>query len=287
MTGRFFFWGAKEDALRKVRSLMNDAFMGTLNAVIFIFSMSWANAMAGTDLNSLDALQIRCQSVSAPELTRESFQWDYSLMDLIAKAVEIRASPLRLADRAIFDENKKALVLPWRAEFGGPVRLPANLIRSVQRHVEEALRLGYVDGIFFPDMGHTHLLIPQKTWDEVYSKIPAQEQTKKYELFFADPEVKIFYHTAEQLKMIDSEGNMIPDRRIQWRWFSRNLAGDNRGEGRLELLQNHKSPVNTVSGVPGYRWWGAGFYLSEHNSGCIAFQHEGQIRYFDLSFRLN
>ncbi|MBX3041229.1 MAG: hypothetical protein KF789_11040 [Bdellovibrionaceae bacterium] len=236
------------------------------------------------DLNSPEELARRC---SGPEngavLLRSDFHWGTEFQEMLAKALEIRTSGKRLPRRAFYDSAKETLALPYDAARGGDVVLNPVFIRSVQRHVEEAIRLGYVDAIFFPDMGHSHLLIPQKSWDEDYSGRPVAQQARLYERFFSDPNVKIFYHTAEQLKMKDEDGQLLPDRHLQWRFYTRNLAGDNRGEGRLEVLQNLTHSYNTVGEVPGYRWWGAGFNISGSDQGCIAYRHGDEVRYFDLS----
>ncbi|MBX3035065.1 MAG: hypothetical protein KF865_14190 [Bdellovibrionaceae bacterium] len=217
-------------------------------------------------------------------LRASDFQWSYSLPALITRFQEILASPRRLPQRAFWDESQSAWILPYDLSRGGPVRLPESFIRSVRRHLEEAWRLDYIDGVFFPDMGHSHFLIPQDKWDRDYAPIPVREMARLYEKMLADPELKILYHTAEQLEVRTPDGELDRDRRLQWRFYSRNLVGDNRGEGRLELLQNPRSRANTVSDVPGYRWWGAGFNVSAQRQGCFtARDARGETFRFDLS----
>ena len=76
---------------------------------------------------------------------------------------------------------------------------------------------------------------------------------------------------------------MVDDRRVQWRLFSRNLVGDNRGEGRLELRQEPGHRFNTLSGLPGHFWYGAGFNISANKDGCFAADVRGKTLRFDLS----
>lgn len=219
------------------------------------------------------------------EIRQSDFRWNYTLVELLEKAVQIVEGEARLSGRAIWSPQAKAYLMPYSAERGGPVRLPERFIQTVRAHIETSLRMGYVDAILFPDMGHSHFLIPQEDWESDYSKRPLDQMSQTYESFFEDDKMLILYHTAEQLRMKDETGALIPDRHLQWRFFSRNIVGDNRGEGRIELHQNPTHAYNTVGGVPGYRWWGAGFYVTENKNGCFPFVHEGSTRYFDLTLK--
>lgn len=202
---------------------------------------------------------------------------------MLTRFAEIYESPARLGRHAYVDSLSGKIKLPYDPGRGGDVVLPESFVASVRAHIESALRLEYIDAVFFPDMGHSHFLVPQKIYDEKYSKYPGAEFSRLYEDFMADPDLKIFYHTAEQLSMLDANKKLRPERRIQERFYSRNLVGDNRGEGRLELVQNRTHSMNSVSEVPGYYWWGAGFNVSAHKDGCFIYNDRGVERYFDLS----
>lgn len=202
---------------------------------------------------------------------------------MLTRFVEIYEAPARLGRHAYIDTLSGKIKLPYDAGRGGDVVLPESFVASVRAHIESALRLEYIDAVFFPDMGHSHFLVPQKKYDEKYSKYPGAEFSRLYEDFMNDPDLKIFYHTAEQLSMLDANKKLRPERRIQERFYSRNLVGDNRGEGRLELVQNRTHSMNSVSEVTGYYWWGAGFNVSAHKDGCFIYNDRGVERYFDLS----
>jgi len=95
--------------------------------------------------------------------------------------------------------------------------------------------------------------------------------------------LKILYHTAEQLHMLE-DGQLISDRLVQWRFYTRNLLGDNKGEGRLELIHQPTSSHNTARGLmPGHRYWGAGFYISASIDGCFPYTYKDKTYYFDLN----
>lgn len=236
------------------------------------------------DYNRPELLAARCtpEVASDPQLKADDFRWDYALNDFLQKFTEVYESAKRLPLRNYWDPKTQQLMLPYDKSRGSQIALPELFIKSVQRHIEEALRLGYIDGVFFPDMGHSHFLIPEEKYRRDYN-LPNSQMAQLYELFYADPELKIVYHTAEQLKMTDQKSRILNDRKIQWRFFSRNLVGDNRGEGRLELFQNPTHKHNTLGDVPGYYWWGAGFNLSANKNGCLAFRRGTELAYFDLS----
>src|SRR5690606_25957060 len=109
---------------------------------------------------------------------------------------------------------------------------------------------------------------------------PASEGKLRYEKMFANPEIKFLYHTAEQFKFRGDDGELFPDRHLQWRFFTRNLVGDNKGQGRLELIYNHSSSHNTAHNYEQetYRYWGAGIYFTANKDGCFPFKVKNEIR---------
>lgn len=239
---------------------------------------------AADDLNSATNLELRCpqELPTDAQLKSTDFRWGFSLPELLQKWQEIYTSNKRLPTRAYWDSQKASLVLPYSTSRGGNPELPFNFLHSVRRHVEVAFAADYIDALIFPDMGHSHFLIPDAKYKNEY-KFPVSQMAQTYEQFFNDPELLVVYHTAEQLTITTTEGKLLPDRRSQWRFFSRNLIGDNLGLGRLQLAQNPTHKHNTTDGLPGYNWWGAGFNISANKKGCIAYRRHGSIEYFDLS----
>lgn len=236
--------------------------------------------------NTPDQLALRCLPGAAkePALRSDMFRWNYNLDEIISRFFEIYEAAERLPLRNAWSADKGLLILPYHQMRGGPVAVPMSFVHHLSHHVSEAHRLGYVDGVFFPDMGHSHFLIPDEHWATEYDPIPIDKMSLMYEKFFADPELKILYHTAEQLKTREADGSLVDDRATQWRYYSRNLMADNNGRGALELLQNHESSANTAHGLPGHHWWGAGYNISAHEKGCIAYRdRQDVIRFLDLS----
>jgi hypothetical protein len=86
--------------------------------------------------------------------------------------------------------------------------------------------------------------------------------------------------------MKTEEGQFVEDRHVQWRFFTRNLVGHNKNQGKIELLHNETHSHNTAREYDeGYRYWGAGFYISANKNGCFAYQNNGKTFYFDLSLK--
>jgi len=225
----------------------------------------------------------RPESDGDEKIYSSDFHWKYSLPEMKARFEEMYASAKRLPRRAYWNAEKGRLELPHDEGRGGPVAITDAFVRAVARHIERAYELDYIDAVFFPDMGHSHLLIPQALWDEKYSRYDVDKFSRLYEDMFSDPRIEIFYHTAEQLKTREENGAMVADPRTQWRYKTRNIAGSITADADLRVLQNPKSDANTVHGAPGKSWWGAGFNLSANENGCFSYTVDGKQHYFDLS----
>lgn len=218
---------------------------------------------------------------SEEKIYQSDFRWNYTLPEMKTRAEEMYASPKRLDKRAYWDAKANSYVLPPSYE-GPPVKIGAPLAAALRSHIQQALELGYADAVFFPDMGHSHLLIPDALWKSKYDKYEPSQYSEMYEEMLADPAVQIFYHTAEQLKTL--EGNQpINDEQLLFRRANRNIAGAIKPPSKLRVLQNPQSAANTVSDVPGYRWWGAGFNFSAQQDGCFIYEHKGRTYRFDIS----
>lgn len=227
----------------------------------------------------------RCQAptVSEPVIYQSDFRWGYTAPEMNDRFNEIYSSGKRLYKRAYYDSAKGAFILPFEKAFGGEVVLSKRLIVSVQKHIEKALERSYVQNVFFPDMGHSHFFIEDEHWKAKYDSYPVNQFSKMYTELFEDPELKILYHTAEQLKMLDAADRVLQDREIQWRFYTRNIVGDNRGLGIIDIHRNLAHASNTVGEAEHHKYWGAGFNVSASSSGCFPYTYAGKTYYFDLS----
>jgi len=211
------------------------------------------------------------------------FEWGVSIEVMAQRFDEMYLSGKRLKDRAFYDEETGDFILPIYESWGGTVVLSKRLVENVRMHIEKSLARGYAEFIFFPDMGHSHFFIPQEHWDSVYAPFPVAQKGTQITMLFDDPQLKVLYHTAEQLKMLDDDKNILPDRHIQWRFFTRNPVGDNDWAGRVDLLHEHTSSANTARDLEDHYYYGAGFNITATENGCFPYVHEGQIYYFDIS----
>lgn len=230
------------------------------------------------------------QKEGEPLVRNSDFSWNMSREDILAKQEEIYKSGKRLQKRAYYDSDEKVIKAPVQS-FGDSrkvMTVPDRILKSVRAHIEQSLKRGYVDAIIFPDMGHSHYFIPQEFYDRVIGPLPSSEKALIYEKMLAHDELKILYHTAEQLKMVkkvDGKNKLIDNRKTQWRFYTRNLIGDNKMQGHMEFVHNEDHSHNTGrSYEEGYKYWGGGFYISASEKGCFAYKHEGETFYFDMNF---
>lgn len=229
-----------------------------------------------------------CVRGNQPEniLRSSEFSWGMTLKDIQDKEKDVYQRGLRLKERAYLEDG--VVYLPY-TPYGGKeekIKLSERFLKSVIGHIEGGLKRKYIDAVIFPDMGHSHLFIDKKFYNEVLKPIPVKETHKKYELMLNHPETRFLYHTAEQLEMLDEDKKLLADRHIQWRFFTRNLVGHNKNLGKIELLHNETHSHNTARSYDeGFRYWGAGFNISANKNGCFAYSHNGKTFYFDMSLK--
>ncbi len=221
-----------------------------------------------------------------PKIKMEDMGWGQTLKVMAEKFNTIYESGKRLEFRSHMVGSD--FVLPLKN--GTQVFLGKQFINSVVSHIEVALERSYVDYIFFSDMGHSHMFIDNKTYYEKVSPISNSDKKAKYEIMLNDPKTKFLYHTAEQLHMKDKDTKIIlPDRKVQWRFYTRNIIGDNLASEKLEIIHAPHSGFNTAKsddfdpGEKKYRYWGAGYSISASKNGCFEFKNKGQSYYFDIS----
>lgn len=236
--------------------------------------------------NSLPEIAQRCSPLSADSeknLHSGDFQWGYDLPGMLLKFSQVYRSSKRLSRRAFWDPHSQTLKLPYDQERGGDIIIGSSFVQSVARHIERAFELKYVNAVFFPDMGHSHLLIPEQLMQAKYDKYPVNQMSQMYQDMFQDETTDVLYHTAEQLTTLDQSQKVLADPQIQWRFRTRNIVGRNHPETDLRVLQNPESKENTVHGAQGYAWWGGGFNLSAQENGCFEYRAHGKVYRFDLS----
>ncbi len=251
--------------------------MNKLVGILIVFSSVFA--AAAPDLK-------RCAAQLPGEVPVYSsdFRWNLTLEEIKNLGSTMYGSEKRLGKRAYYDEAMKSLVFPEGPVRGGNVRIPEQFVKTVGKHVEKAFIRGYVDALIFPDMGHSHFLIPLGFYKKEIAPLPVDKFNLLYEKIMNNKDVKVVYHTAEQLQVMSEDKKLLDDKKLQWRYFTRNLVGHNTVDPDLELVNaTTTSDANTMGEVSGYFWWGGGFNIHANKNGCFEFKKDGKVLYFDLS----
>lgn len=236
-----------------------------------------------------ESQQARCTApdTNEPVLRHGDFKWYYTKEEMDERFSEIYDSGKRLLDRARWNEESNRYELVYvSSKFRKPVPINSRFIDGVRNHIERALQLGYARHVFFPDMGHAHMLIANPYYEEVISDIPVSQLHEVYVGALAHPETRFLYHTAEQLNMLDKQHHLLPDKYLGWRFYTRNLVARNNTNGTLDIHRNLESIANTVCQVKSpHRYWSAGFHISASKDGCFSYQHDDETFRFDISLR--
>ncbi|MGH1468886.1 MAG: hypothetical protein ACRBBP_08425 [Bdellovibrionales bacterium] len=255
----------------------------TLGVILLGVWGTTGQALGGTSQLSLeDKISIaktRCAPPASdePYFFMDMFKQNTSMEEIDKLYIKVYNQEERLFNRAGFNQKSQTFVTK---NDSASVTLPEHYIKSLILHVEKSLRLNYVKYIFFPDMGHSHLLTPEDYHEEHISNKDWGHQPGPLNGILQAPGLKSLYHTAEHLKFKDGD-SLITDWYVQWRFYTRNPVID--ADGNIELMTNEGARANAVSSVEGYHW-NAGISVSAHKNGCIPFEDSsGQIQYFDVS----
>lgn len=266
---------------------MGKKLVSVLGFLLFIIFIPNVSALAGTDILT------RCRAETAQDknVYMSDFSWGYSLQDMLKKALEIYVSGKRLKNRAYYEPALKAYVMPASTSEGAKLTiLNLKFIENIKNHIEDSMKKHYADAVFFPDMGHSHLLVPEQMFKTEFDVIDyAKDKNIFYEKLFSKDELQILYHTAEQLKMREEDkgigGALINDGYLLHRYNHRNVVGKNDGTKEVYTVSVQDTQTfNTVREVEGYHYWGAGFALNASQDGCFSFEYENKTYFYDLSF---
>ncbi len=246
--------------------------------LIFVSLTAWA-------AKNLNVENCSKESSSDYFIYQSDFKWGFDLPEMLSVFEKMYASNKRLQNRAYLAQKSGQLVLPHSPQQGGDVKVPSSFPQNVAYHIESGFKQNVIDAVFFPDMGHSHFFIPTSKWNHDPKYVEALKGTNReiYELFFADQDLKVLYHTAEQLKMLNEDDQVLPDARIQHRLKTRNLVGYNNGSKEIFFLQNPGHVANTAGELPEHFYWGAGFNLSANENGCFYYTKNGKKFNFDIS----
>ena len=239
----------------------------------------------------------RCQKQGnfSQTLGLGDFSWGLSLFDIKQNFQYLYQSSKRLPNPMYYDPTDDLFKIYYKHSIyynhkNDHIIVTENFIRNTILHIELALKKSYADFINFSDMGHSHFLIPENYYNAHIKNVPIHKTHLMYTKIIGNKHTKILYHTAEQLKMSirtqDQKIQLLKDSYLQYRYFHRNIIGDNKLSGRLKVVQveDPLKKYNTVTKVKGYRWWGSGNTIHSHQQACIPYKYENQTYYFDINF---
>jgi len=224
----------------------------------------------------------RCSiQIDSKILYADDFKWNMDYEFMKNKFDEIYNSGKRLSNRFYFDKINEKFVGKL-AITNTEIEIPENFIISITKHIEKALKQGYADFVFFPDMGHNHFYMPTPHWNEIYRGLNDFQQI--YALMINDPSLIMLYHTAEQLLLTDSNKRLLNDTYTQKRYYTRNITGDNLASYNIDIHFAPLNEFNTIRALDGYKLWSAGVNISSSLNGCFPYKYNGETLYFDISF---
>ena len=256
---------------------------------IIAFCVAFTASTAMASGFNLESAKKRCGSdfSQSKVLYSEDLKWGVTKDEMTDKFAETYNSGKRLKFHSTYNAEEDQFYVYYKAaNVAHPVKIGSRFIKSITQQIEESLKAGYADYVFFTDMGHSHLYFPQSHWDKEYDHlkiIQPAERVYFYEKALADKKMRPLYHTAEQLKMTEDK-KVIDDEYLKFRYENRNVLGKNDGSGDLDLEYNLSVPGNAVSSIDGMHLYSAGFSISASKLGCFSYETpDGDILYFDIS----
>ena len=148
--------------------------------------------------------------------------------------------------------------------------LPQLFIKNLENHILQALDSTYTDFVYYGDMGHLHLLIPNQ----------------QAELSFQSSELLSLFHTGELYQFKENGrtfGPLKQDPHWQWLYWHRNFVGENIIEKPLIPFQAPPDALyNTVRAIEGYKEVGT-VYFSANKNGCFELKNKSVDLRFDIS----
>jgi hypothetical protein len=149
-------------------------------------------------------------------------------------------------------------------------KIPDFFIKNLQAQLLQALENTYADFLYYGDMGHLHLLIPNE------QKVLSLQSEELLSLF----------HTGElyEFKKNGSVfGELKEDPHWQWLYWHRNFLGQNKAEAPIVSVRAPANAAyNTVRSIEGYREVGS-VYFSANKNGCFELKSKTVSLRFDIS----
>lgn len=194
-----------------------------------------------------------------------------TLAEAEAQYKELYSSGRRITNRVYWDASAQSYVLQQKNKT---LKISARFIESLSRQVEAALQRGYADFLFYTDMGHAHLYMPDS----------GDIRPSHLESHLGREELTFLYHTAELFMLKHNfKGALTSDPWLQWRYYSRNFVAKNDTSDALTVLFSNDELYNTVRDLEDHSSVST-VYMSASRNGCFPFRQNGETFYFDFTF---
>ncbi|MBI3549842.1 MAG: hypothetical protein HY078_12460 [Elusimicrobia bacterium] len=206
-----------------------------------------------------------------------------TLEEIAARFGILIDSGKRLEHRGYRDGGR--FVVPFHGQHGeSPEALfiaefPDAFLDAVRTHVETALEQGYAVFPYYADLGHGHLLVPVRAFEELKARRrQGASQRDILEAVLAHPDLRILYHAAEQLVLpSDRRASSAAVRHLR---AHRNFVASLREPRGLVVLPDLGGP-NTHRSLPGYET-GPTFYFAAARRGCVPLTFRGRSVFMDV-----
>ncbi len=194
----------------------------------------------------------------------------YTLAEAQAQYQNVYESGHRITQRVYWSATENAFVMK---QSKASLKISPQFISSLTQHIETALSRGYADFLFYSDMGHAHLFMPDS----------GDTSTTNIETHLGENTLTFLYHTAELFVLRENfKGALTLDPWLQWRYYSRNFVAKNDSSDALAVVFAADAPYNTVRDLDNHSSV-ATVYMSASRSGCFPFRQNGATYFFDFT----
>jgi hypothetical protein len=222
-----------------------------------------------------------CQNIEGPYLSAKDYDFNeykeettityYASREVLRERYkELTSGPKRLKKRLYYDGQD--FLLPTQI---GSIKVTKDFLNKIAHQVEMALEIKSAELIFYPDMGHAHLYLPQDL------------TTSSLEDALRSPDLVSLFHTAEQLMMKDGKAPRDSKNYRQLRYRTRNLVGHFDNSGALEMVYAFENKsfntIHNIAALINHKRKFSTLYFSAHPEGCVTFNFQGKKIGLDLS----
>lgn len=261
--------------MRFMSEIFSRSFNLTLSALMLVLVQP---AFANSDSRCLR------ETSEEPFIYRNQLnEWELTPENMAHKYEQFYSAPHRLKYRFFKQNGQTIAPITDNNSNLTFAEVPSSFVETIKGNIIEALNKKYARHVFFPDLGHAHIWIEEKsrtTEDSAALKLP---EAKAYSAFLQSKALRLLYHTAEQLSAppLATFRGQVSDKENKdylWRLLNRHLLGGPVGSKLEVFLDDSEARKN------GYNSVLSAVYISANKNGCFSFMDGEKETRFDLSF---